>query len=213
MASNATSVTPSSYEELFELYWDYTVQLVQKFGINATNAEDAASTILVKFIDRDFLAKYDPEHQTAIDGNGKKKRTTFQGFLSGFISLYVRQEKDKQWTKARKEPRSTNQPVGEDNTPWIEVYGPTSAGIDDYTSVNLDLAVAEAQTKLDQLPIRGQRDLALVFRAVVKQIREDGKVDRKAIAAMLNVSPTAVCLTFSDLREALKQIGFAPGLI
>jgi hypothetical protein len=205
MAANANSPVPKDYDELFRLYWDYIVGLVTKLGIR-DDAENTAAAILAKFLEKDFLSRYNPDATFETDSG--HKRTSFQGFLSGFVSIYVRQFRDKQYTKARKEPVSTSQPVGESGTPWLEVYGPTADGIDQLTTVSLDDAIERAQAHLDALPIRGKRNLALVFKTVIRQQRTDGRVNRKEIQELLGVSPTAVSLTFEDLRAELARIGF-----
>jgi hypothetical protein len=204
MASNVGSVVPANYAEL------YTVGLMKKLRIN--ESEDAAATILVKFIEKKALEKFnqDAEFETA---QGTKK-TTFQGYLSGFVSKYALQERDKQWTRARKIVRSTDQPVGEGGTPWLEVYGPTAAGIEDFTDVmarvDLNAAIERAESHLASLPVRGKQNLAFVFRQVIEQARSGNDVDRRKIADHMGVSQTAVCNYFKALRAELANIGFSP---
>lgn len=217
---------PKDLEQLFEDHMGLVKGLVRKAHINPEDVEDVASDILVKFIEKGFLEKYDETKEFATESGMKTAR--FQGFLTGFVNKYVRQYLDKQATKTRKEPIRCEMPVGraEDGAPslWIEVYGPqhikTPNSIEELES-DLDFAAAirTAFDHLKAIPVRGSRDLSLVFQRVVEQVLTTGQVDRRAIAKELpdgkgsiGVSDTAMCLIFKDLRAALDDIGFSGAL-
>jgi hypothetical protein len=194
---------PADYTELFEQYWDMVCGLVRKAGI--ADYEDAASEILMKFIERDFLSKFEADKTFTLP-NGATKTTKFSTFLAGFVSKYVLQCRDRQFTRATKEPVHLEQPVGEDAT-WIEVFASTHLTDETFIDVDYAALVTETREYLASLPIRGTRDLALVFSMCVEMLYMDGRIDRKVIAEKLNVSDTAVSLIFKDLREALKDAG------
>jgi len=198
------TLPPKNYEELFEQYWDMVCGLVRKAGI--TEYEDAAMDILLKFFEKDFLSKF--EGDKGFEGaDGVVRTTKFSTFLAGFVSKYVLQSRDKQMTRMKKEPIHLQQPVGgeADDSTWIEVYA--TRHLDDTTlqNVEYEALVKETQKYLADLPIRGTRDLALVFSMCVEMLYMDGRIDRKVIAKRLNVSDTAVCLIFKDLRQALQD--------
>ncbi len=203
----ASEAPPADYTELFEQYFDYVKALVNKFGI--VDDEDAASTILLKFFEKDFLAKFQPDAEFNTP-NGRK-RSSFRGFLSGFVSLYVRQERDKQMTRLNKEPIRLEQPAGED-TVLIELHGPAYLIEDELERLDFPQEALRALNYLKTLPVRGTRDLPRLFLMITKQVMEDGRSNRKQIAQAFGVSETAICLAIADLRVALRSIGFQPGI-
>lgn len=208
MPSNADSVTPADYSELFEMYYVYVQGLLRKMGIN--DVEDGASEILMKFYAQDFLNKFDPKFTTTL--GGQSRGSSFQGFLSGFTNKYALQLRDRQMTFARKIPVRLQKPVGEDESAtWGEVYGPTTS-IEQLSTIELDEATQQALMYLQTLQIRGTRDLPRVFLMVLRQVRETGTANREEIAQALGVSGTAVCLIFADLRKALTDAGFYEAL-
>lgn len=204
----ATDAPPANYSELFEDYFEYVKALVSKFGVQ--DDEDAASTILLKFYEKDFLSKFQTDAE--FDTPRGRRKSSFRGFLSGFVSLYVRQERDKQMTRLNKEPIRLEQPAGED-TVWIEIHGPAYLIEDQIERIDFPQEARRALEHLKTLPIRGTRDLPRLFTMMAQQVMEDGRSNRKAIAKAFGVSETAICLAIADLREVLRGIGFAPGMV
>lgn len=173
-----------------------------------------------------FLAKFEAGRTYAIESDGSTRllkpgetptgpvRTSkFTGFFRRYISLYVRQDRDKQMTKARKEPYRCDAPVSSEEgnqSLWIEVFGPNE---DDYFASEIperllaSEVVAGVQDVLDSRPVRGKRDLARLFRTVKRQMETTGRVDRRQIAREFQVSDTAVSQMFGDLREVLWEMG------
>jgi DNA-directed RNA polymerase specialized sigma24 family protein len=193
---------PSDYGQLYTEYFDYIKLLVQNYGIQEWNAEDVADEILLKFYEKGFLEKFDPEFTAEV--GGRRRRSSFTGFLSGFTWKYTLAYRDQQMTRMRREPHHLQDRVGEDGE-WGDIYLPSS---DDGTNVvdTVDL-IERGRAYLATLPIRGTRDLPRVFEMCERMMVEDGAIDRHKIAEALDVSPTAVCLIMKDLRAALVDAG------
>jgi hypothetical protein len=72
---------PLTYEEFFQDYWKYTITILRNnWRIPNHEVEDMASRIMTRFVERDFLPKYDPE---------KAEGAGFKTFWIGFIRAYV----------------------------------------------------------------------------------------------------------------------------
>jgi len=93
---------PESYEQLFDEYFNYTVGLVKKLGIDPQRAEDVASSIILRFYERDFLSKFDPT--LVFDYKGSKRPARFKSFLNAFVSVYCRHYRQRQNIEKSREP-------------------------------------------------------------------------------------------------------------
>ncbi len=69
-----------TYEEFYREYWKYTVNYITKhypYVALAGEAEDYASEVITRFIERDFMSEYDPD------------KGVFARFWTGFIKAYM----------------------------------------------------------------------------------------------------------------------------
>lgn len=216
---DTVSGAPENYQELFEEYWGFVKAHVARAGIAPQDVEQVAMDIMTTFLAKDALSWYDPEmlHDTeALAGRPKQaviagprmRKARFSSFLGRFVNLYVRQHKDKQNTRSFKEPIRCEQPVlvgdGEALS-WLDRNGPET-GLE--SDLEHDDWVGSVADYLDELEVRGKRDLARLFRMLVEQANNDGVANRKAIAAEFQVSDTAVCHMVKDLRVALEDAGW-----
>lgn len=198
---------PESFEDLVIHYGDFVKSLVIRYGIAYQDAEDISQEILLKFYERDALSWFDGDK---LHPAGKTmKRARFASFLRAFVSKYVLSHRDKQHTRARKEPfRLEHLTEDESGGTWGD-----SVPDDSQTAV---LEMADFSEWLDRvseylaaLPERGRAgELHVVFVMAVSSLFETGAVDRKAIAAHYEVSDTAVTQMFRDLRHELVEAGF-----
>lgn len=202
---------PANYEELVEHYGDFVKNLIVKAGIAYQDVEDVTQEILTTFYAKGALAWYDGDK---LHPAGKTMKTArFASFLSIFVRRYVLSHRDKQYTLARKVPFRLEHVTDEESG---GTYGEAVADIQQELLFNVIEAsewVEGVMRHLDSLEVRGKRDLARVFRLVVIQTMEDGEVNRHKIASEMDVSYTAICHMFQDLRVALKAAGFHADLI
>lgn len=207
---------PENYDELFTYYFDFIKAQVARAGIMPRDVEDVASEILLRFVEKDFLAKYDGgllhdvgDHPR-IPG-ARMRPARFQGLLRSFVGKYVLQYRDKQMTKARKEPIYCDQPVGSsegEQRSWIDLFSDNVVRVD-VDDLEFWSWVGQAAHHLDQLEVRGKRDLAAVFRATVAMVVEDGRADRAAVAEKVGMAYTSVSMAYKDLRAELVGIEWA----
>jgi len=187
---------PADYAELFEIYYDYVVTLVRRMGIEESRKEDVASEILLRFMERDFLAEFDPTMVFHYDGQDRPAR--FKSFLTKFVLIYVRGHKDKQQRQSGRELLICDRPIGANaDATWIDVFGDAVDGADADV-----LAVLDEQALVDQLrdyvaavPRRSQFDtcdLVKLFDAVVAQVREEGAWNVTELRRQFGISSTAM---------------------
>lgn len=198
---------PTTYAELFDRYYDYVVWIVKRSGIREQDAEDVASEILAKFYEKDFLAKFNPEEWLASHrsdfGTRPPKLPKFRGFLRSFVSKYVLQWRDKQYTRDRKEPVRCEDLVPGTTGTYLDLLGPTTK-LD--TNVEYEDYVRSVRSHLSSLPQKGWRDLERAFVMMVGQIEQTGRVSRRELAIAFGVSETAVYQLVSDVRRAILDM-------
>lgn len=184
---------PSSYDELFDEYFGYVKGLVAKLGIR--ESEDIASEILIRFIARDFLEKYDP----TVVGHGKQ--TNFKAFLRAFVERYVRHYRERQGVRDHREPLQCDKPLASGQV-WVEVYAnPT---VEDPTlQLEEQELVLLMRERVSKMPNHGKRDHLKLFDLIVPQARTFGKLDRAELGRQLGVSSSVISSMIRDMRLVL----------
>jgi DNA-directed RNA polymerase specialized sigma24 family protein len=109
---------PADYEEMYRNYFGFVVGLVQKLGISSRQAEDVASEIFLRFMERDKLAQFEPEHR--IEHEGQRYKARFQSFLSAYVVVSVRHHRDVENRQKIREPLIVDAPVGEGDSTWLD---------------------------------------------------------------------------------------------
>ncbi len=195
---------PVDYADLFRRYYGYVVALVRRAGIDDNRAEDVASEILLRFLERGFLEKFDPSLVFTYDGQARPAR--FKSFLSKFVLAYCRGHWDKQTRDKFREPlicdstlrdpASSMSGHGHDIR-WIEVHGEHVPGADDIVAEMFGEAdlIGELRTYLAAVPRRSKFDscdLVALFDIVVAQIRDQGSWNVTEIRERFGISTTAV---------------------
>lgn len=198
---------PKDYAELFRTYYSWVVHFVRISGIQASYQEDVASEILARFYERGFLEKFDPS--LSFEHAGKVYPAKFKTFLTKFVAVYIRGQRDKIRRVESRELLICGSPAGGPNKPaasmfqaptftsWIEMNGEHVSGPEDdvvESIVELKL-VAAIRNRLANIPKRSKYDhcdLARLFDAVVEQIRVHGSYKVRKLAETFNVSRTTM---------------------
>lgn len=191
---------PKDYAELFQTYYLYVVNLVNKHGIHENNKEDVASDILTRFMERGFLEKFDPT--LTFEHNGTARPARFKQFLSKFVLAYVMGHCDKQTRIARRERQIIDQPVEfpQSYQPSLTPRGALHSVTDSHEDAVLDAIMEEAlavglRNYLTTIPLRSPTDmcdLPALFDAVRAQALDKGFVDTKALTELFGVGSTAM---------------------
>lgn len=196
--TGAAGNPPRDYTELYEQYYDYVCNLVRRYGITRQRSEDVASDILLKFFERDFLAKFDPT--LVFDYKGQPRPARFSTFLSVFVLKYLRGHRDRQRREAERELLLCDTLVGANDhglERWVDVFGGTMPDHCDDVLEALDEAriVARMRAHIATVPRRSAYDvcdLLALFDEVVAQIRRDGTWNISELRAKFGVSSTAI---------------------
>lgn len=114
---------PTDYAALYDQYHDYLVGLCIKLGIFHQNAEDVASSIMVRLVETDVLGQFDSSLEFVHDDGVHVAR--FQTFFTAKVVAYCRGHRDKQHTIGRREPLMCNEPVPGSGAgaEWLDLHG------------------------------------------------------------------------------------------
>lgn len=217
---------PANYADFFRLYYDYTVNFVAKLGIDDNNKEDVASEILMRFLERHSLEKFDAE--LSFYYREEMRPARFRSYYSRSIEMYARGMRDKQKKLARRELQVcdvVNGPGDQpgSNTvdvPWGGKSSHTSLGeflaepCQDHSDGVLDAMTEEAEAEgirraLAMIPARSAHDrcdLVAVYDAVRTQVLAYGEYDINRLREHFGVSSTAMHSWIWWLKENLAVI-------
>jgi hypothetical protein len=203
---------PSSFDELYKRYFEYTVRFVIKLGIRPDDAEDTAQDILLRLYERDMLAMYDPGVRVTHDA--KVYVTRFQAFLNAFIVTYVRGKRDAHARLRRRELLIMDKTLdGDTATTWGELFGERFDAdfTEDTDPTGTYIRSIRARLELEPPP-RGRDlcDLPRVFDIVLQGIWLCGDVDYTLIEQAFGISSTAARSWVRLLKERLGVIMGVP---
>ncbi len=171
---------------------------VQKWGIDAQNAEDIAQTILTTFFEKDALSDFNPEYES--EYKGVRRKAQFRTFLTGFVGVYVRHYRDRQGLQRTREGMSTDTPVrlsDEDESTWIEEFGPEV--VEEYEDLHFVDFVLSVRGRLT-----GDEQLVNLFNAIVRQVHNDGALNTTELAEEFGCSRTAIRNRIQKLRDLIS---------
>lgn len=215
---------PKDYEDLYRQYYEYVVILVRKFGIEENSVEDVASSILMRFFERDFLNEFDPN--LVFIFKGEERRARFKSFLSKFVLTYVQSYRDKQTRRNRREvlssgaayisPRFTTvlraNPKGlVESEYWLDIIADDpGVSMEDTVISGMEgnTLIDEIRTHLASIPRNRSNDLCdlvALFDAIIVQVDEFGYCDIGELRKQFGVSPTSIHSWMWRLRACLAQ--------
>lgn len=186
---HTTSLVPTGYDQLFRHYYPYVSAMVRKFNVPESSRDDVAMMLVTKFIEKDMLGTFDPER---LDATGNPVK--FSSYLSGFVVAYIRYYVEREYKEASRSPNlideTTVTPSGE--LTWLDLNGFTHE--DDLSHVDYELMVDAMKEKLKTVPTKNKRDFHLLFSLMVDQLREKGRLNRRELAEMFEVSDSLISL-------------------
>lgn len=202
-SSSRTSLAyvPSDFSDLYEHYYAYVVRLIQSRGVLGEEADDIAMTILATFFEKDALSDFDPEREVK-----------FGSFLSGFVLIYLRHHRDMLYKRKNREPVILDRPVGDENNPTTlrDVLFTEKVNVSEVEYADLlysDLVRAVDQ-HLGALPrnSRSTVDLQTLFRLVVAQVEQYGKIDLAELSEIFGVTKNGVSYWLPTLRDEVAKV-------
>ncbi len=202
---------PRDYAEFWTVYRPYVISLlITRCGIYPQNAEDIASEIMTRFIERNFLAVFDPT--MVFEFNGEARPARFKSFLSKFVETYAKGHRTRQ-DKMRSRELPILDVVRDDGNLWVDVFAPDlAADTGVLEGMDEDQLVTFLRRHLAKVPKRSANDtcnLVVLFDQVMIQIRRDGRYNISRLRQIFQVSSTAMHTWMWWLRS---EIAVALGL-
>lgn len=201
---------PTSFEDMFDHYYDFVVKLVSTFGIDYQNAEDVAMTILTKFFEKDVLSDFNPEFTT--EYGGVTRKAVFRTFLSGFVRTYVRHYADRQRLHKAREGFSVDTPMfifvetGEPMT-WMDYVGPRyHETFEDLHEADLVRSIRARLNLVKPNNAQDQCDMPEFFEKILQQISELGRIDTALLAEEFQVSKTSIQNWLKRMRSEVGAV-------
>lgn len=217
---------PANYADFFARYWDITVNLLRGFGISENDLEDCACEIMLRFMERGSLEKFDPD--LSFPYLGELRPARFRSYYSRAVEMYSRGLRDKQKKLARREFQICDVHYAGSTNPgsnavdvqgggksaqgsWAETYGEANP---DHSDGVLDMMVEQAEADavrrmLSLVPPRNAQDrcdLVALYDAVRMQILIYGEYDIRRLTEKFGVSSTAMHSWMWFLKENLAVI-------
>lgn len=224
MAPVAASVTlstaiPADYAELYEHYIALVVSTVVRGGIHRQDADDIAHEILTRIIARDLLASYDPHLRH--DTPQGLRTAKFSTWLAATVKRYLPHFRDRQNLRDHREGLSLTLLIEDDYSDQLTTTEGRSVGQVTTTMTIPDHAdaIAEADrlgdvvTALDDVEVRGTRDLAKAMRCMAELVERHGEVSRRRLALAMGVSTSTAHNIMCDVQEELLRRGLTPTAI
>lgn len=216
---------PEDYTELFREYFGMMLWEVSRSGISPEEVQDVTMDILARFIEKDGISYYDPNHLHDVGESpelpgARFRKAKFKGMLRGFTRTYVMAYRDKQMTRHRREPWRTDTPVwkpgAKESVSWLEAtFGDDpeadDALIDSEISMALVQALREARSLLTP-KTTVTRDYTAFIAACVKFGYLDGKLDRPAMMLELGISKGILNAMLREFRQTLRPLLVDAGL-
>lgn len=203
---------PNDYDELYRAYYPLILFVVQKSGIVKDDVEDVAMEILVKFIERNGIAYYDPGY--VMDTGARPevagpryRRTTFRRMIYGFASTYVLALRDKQMGRHTREVYCLDAPVAETEAvlgDHLLVQPEPTGEIDTRLAVGSALPrAARLVQKTRGTPVRDYRKFCVEY---LREYEATGKAPkRKHMSDRLGVSPQTYRSMVQDFQSTLRH--------
>lgn len=216
-----TTGCPDDYTELYQSYFPMMVGIVASSGIQPSDVEDVAMDILARFIEKDGISYYDPEHLHDVGANpelpgARLRKAKFKGMLRGFTSTYVMQYRDKQMIRHRREPWRLDAPVSkqdEESLTWVEL-----AVVDPYEILDSEVSVAivsALKAAREELLIKSTsyRNYEQFIALCIEHGYLDGKLNRKAMEVLLGISASTISEMLRELRQVLRPLLTEVGVV
>ncbi len=197
---------PGDYVSFYRTYRPIVVGLVKKYGIDPQHADDVASEIMLRFLERDFLVQFNPSLVFMYEGETRPAR--FRSFLANFVKRYCQGHRDKLHRIRSREPQLIDGPPRSDGSLWIDVFGPLAPGADEdvLDEVHGGQLVTWLRDYLATVPRKSRSDscdLVALFDQVLIQIQRDGEWSIAKLRRIFNVSPTTMHSRMWRLRACI----------
>jgi len=197
---------PLSLEEVIREYTPLVRGILYNKGVS--NVDDASQEVLTRFMENDLLEIYDPGFSVVHEGvlYGAK----FRSFLTAYVQRSALGIRDKEARLRAREVKSLDAASSPD-------AGAAESSLKDQLVADqaeflADLEADELVIRLREwlafVPVRGKRDISLLFELILVQLAENPalpKPDRSRLARDMGVSVSAVGTMLTEMRQEMSQ--------
>lgn len=189
-ASDPARQAPASFDQFYGDWFRVFRSMALQLGLSSSDSEDAAQSVMLGLWQGDYLTKYNPEV------------ANFNTFIFTQARFRLLKARSELWKHGRLEVSVSE--VWADDSDGGEAMG----GEDELAQAELDEAIARVLVDLERLPATETKDLARLFREMLVQVRDEGKVTMSAIASSHGWSRQAISQQVADLRQvpAMRQL-------
>lgn len=200
---SATVTVPATNAEVFEIYYNHIKFLIRKYGFHEELVEDMASILMLKFVEKEVLADYDPSHASTAN---------FKTFLSGFVMSYLYHHMTRERRKRDIEAYSTDYSYTLDDGSmdlFIDQCPETYVS-DEENIETLDLIIDIRKYLSENPKVMAKQTRAVkledFFSKVLEQVETQGSVNGKELAAFYGVSTTTISNWMKILRQHVEVV-------
>jgi hypothetical protein len=205
--NNNTDVIPKDYVELFQMYYEYIRKLVYRSGIDSQNVENVTMAVIIRLLEKDALAQYDPDFGV----KNETHQALFRTFLSSFVISYLKHPVDMQRKLSRREGLSLDKPTGSDNDGREQtVYDMLAPAHEDshedleYTDlvgqIRRQVASSTKKNGIDRC------DMPAFFEAILEQQAQQGSINVKELAEKFKVGKSTIQNWIKRLRSEVAPL-------
>lgn len=200
---------PKDYADFFRRHYAYVVRIVERAGIEPDSAEDVASEIMIKLMEKDILADFQPGLTFLYER--EIRQANFRSFFTSYVNKAVRGYKDKQRKLMDNEWMLIDSPARtEDGNLWLDNHRQERSAEEVVLSTEgLRLLLEEMRSYLsgiEKTSRSDQLDMVAFLDAAVKQLDENPeakKLDLSALREHFGCSSTAINTWMWRVRKAL----------
>ncbi len=195
-------VPPADYAALFRDYQPIIVGLVRQGGVPLEHVEDAAAEIMLKLIERDVLAEFDPNLSYFYAGDHRPAR--FRSFISKKVILYAQGLRDKIRRRTNREVQVWDDTDSEGGSLLEAVLFQEGVDTSVLDAMDFEELISGIRAYLATVPPRSDYDtldLVAFFDLFLAQDWESGRFNAQELRQEIGVSPTA----FYDWRRWLAH--------
>lgn len=168
---------------------------VYRAGFHDHEAEDLVQDIFTELYAGNYLEKYDA------------KRGAFSTYIWGHINVRIMGRKRDLWKRSQREfiPTPKYNSEGEEIT-FPDPVDESELGV--FADTELSMTVDAICRELDKLPATKSKNLARLFRDIVKQVTENGEFSQTELARKYGCSRQAISYQVADLArcDAVRQL-------
>lgn len=188
-----TRQNTKDFTQFYNEWHQVVSNAVYRAGFRDHDAQDLIQDIFADLYSGGYLDKYDAE------------QGAFSTYIWGHVNIRIKDRKRSFWKRSQREfiPKPIIDDEGTEIT--FETADPDNS---DMENTELSITVDHICKELDKLPATKSKNLARLFRDIVKQVTEKGEFSQTELARAYGCSRQAISYQVADLArtDAVKVL-------